>query len=297
MATNRTYPENNLQDTNSLSLLKARSIDFVERFSDDLSDFRELLGVTRQFPVQNGFTIKFYSKPEVTLADGKVPEGELIPLSKVTPKEHSSKELSLEKYRKVTTIEAIQKYGRSNAIQMTDDHFLKEIQNRIRAELFTALKTDPKETTNQKPGSLQGALATAWGALQVAFENNAVSPIAFAHPMDVAQQLADKNVTVDSRFGLNYYTDVTGTKVITSTQIPEGKIFATVPENLVLAYVPSTSEAFSEFDLRADQTGYIGVTHEVEKRTLTTETVAAYGLLLYPERLDGVLSIDLTPAL
>ena len=294
MATNRTYPEPNLQSTDTLTLLEAQSIDFVERFGGGLRDFVDLLGITRQMPVQAGFTIKFYEADEATLASGDVAEGELIPLSKVSFKEHSSKELGLKKYRKSTTFEAIQRYGRQNAISRTDNAFLKEIQSEIRTSLFEVLKTAGTQQVNLNDGTLQGALASAWGALQTIFENDAVQTVAFVNPMDVANEIATKAVTLENRFGLSYYTDVTGVMVFMTTQVERGKVFATAPENLVLAYIPSSSEAFSEFAMTADTMGYIGVTHEQEKRSLTTDTIAAYGILIFPERLDGVVEIDIT---
>ena len=85
MAT-RTFPEQNQQDTLNFQALEAKSIDYTSRFGQNFSKFVEALGITRQIPVQEGFTIKLYGAPEVDLADGNVPEGELIPLSKVNLK-------------------------------------------------------------------------------------------------------------------------------------------------------------------------------------------------------------------
>src|SRR5699024_2905352 len=122
--------------------LDAKSIDYVYRFGENFSKFIEALGITRQLPVQEGFTITMYTAPEVDLVDGDVGEGELIPLSKVTPKPAETKEITLKKYRKVTTVEAIQKYGRDKAINMTDEALIKEVQKGIRDDLFTVIKTN-----------------------------------------------------------------------------------------------------------------------------------------------------------
>ena len=65
--------------------LKAQSIDFVNQFNTGLKTLLEVLGVVRKQPLTVGNQIKIY-KSDVTMADGKVAEGEVIPLSKVTKK-------------------------------------------------------------------------------------------------------------------------------------------------------------------------------------------------------------------
>lgn len=290
------FPEQNLQTQQSLQNFEAREIDFTYRFGENFSKFIEALGITRQFPVQEGFTIKMYNAPEVTLADGNVAEGDLIPLSYVTPQEAETIEINLKKYRKATSGEAIQRYGREQAIDITDAALEKELQNGIRNDLFELIQTAGTQQTNYREGTLQGALASAWGALQTIFEDDAVTTVAFVNPLDVAKEIANKELTLENRFGLNYYTDATGTAVFTSTRIEEGKIFATAPDNLVIAYVdPSTSDLAETFNLVADQFGYIGMTHFLHHETLTQQTLLVSGVLMFPERLDGVVQVDIIP--
>src|SRR5690625_2476569 len=168
------YPEPNTQMQDNFSELDAKSIDYAYRFGENFSKFIEALGITRQIPVQEGFTLTMYKAPVVDLKDGNVGEGELIPLSKVTPQPADTKTISLKKYRKVTTAEAIQKYGRDEAINMTDDALIKEVQKSIRDYLFDTIKTHGTEQANLNAGTLQGALASAWGALEVLFEDDAI---------------------------------------------------------------------------------------------------------------------------
>ena len=287
------YPEPNTQDQANFSDLDAKSIDYAYRFGENFSKFIEALGVTRQIPVQDGFTITMYTAPDVELADGNVGEGELIPLSKVTPKPAATKTITLDKYRKVTTVEAIQKYGRDEAINRTDEALIKEVQKGIRDYLFTTVKTHGTEQPNLKPGTLQGALASAWGALEVLFEDDVISTVAFVNPMDVAQQIADKEITLETQFGLRYYTDVTGTVVILNNTIPQGEIYATAADNLQVAYINASSEAFREFDMFTDQFGYIGVSHGQQLETLSVQTVLLSGVLIFPERLDGMVKVEI----
>ncbi|MFA1820559.1 hypothetical protein ACDX78_10310 [Virgibacillus oceani] len=287
------YPEPKTQMQDNFSELDAKSIDYTYRFGEDLSKFIEMLGVTRQIPVQEGFTITMYTAPEVDLADGDVGEGELIPLSKVTPQPADTKEITLKKYRKVTTAEAIQRYGRDEAINRTDDALVREVQKGIRDYLYETIKTHGTEQANLNAGTLQGALASAWGALEVLFEDDVITTVAFVNPLDVAKEIANKDITLETQFGLRYYTDVTGTVVILNNTIPQGTVYATASDNLQVAYIPAGSEAYQEFNMRTDEFGYVAMAHGQMLETLSVQTVLASGVLIFPERLDGMVKIDI----
>lgn len=289
----KNYPETNLQTVPSLDKFQEKSIDYTYRFTEALTDFQNAIGVSRSMPVQEGMTIKLYGKPEVDLADGNVAEGDLIPLSSVTPQEVSTKEINLKKYRKATSGEAIQRYGLDNAINLTDDALIKEVQKNIRTDLFSLVQSGEAQDNLNAGNGLQGALATAWGALQTIFEDDTVSVVVFAHPMDVAQAIADKELTLETAFGLNYYTSATGTIVFTTTQVAQGTVYATASENLVVAYIPANSELGNSFSLTSDETGYIGMKHFVENESMTHQTLLVSGVLMFPERLDGVVKVSL----
>ena len=289
----KNYPETNLQTVPSLDKFQEKSIDYTYRFTESLTDFQNAIGVSRSMPVQEGMTIKLYGKPEVDLADGNVAEGDLIPLSSVTPQEVSTKEINLKKYRKATSGEAIQRYGLDAAINLTDDALIKEVQKNIRTDLFTLVQSGEAQDNLNAGNGLQGALATAWGALQTIFEDDTVSVVVFAHPMDVAQAIADKELTLETAFGLNYYTSATGTIVFTTTQVEQGTIYSTASENLVVAYIPANSELGNSFALTSDETGYIGMKHFVENESMTHQTLLVSGVLMFPERLDGVVKVSL----
>lgn len=289
----KNYPETNLQTVPSLDKFQEKSIDYTYRFTESLTDFQNAIGVSRSMPVQEGMTIKLYGKPTVDLKDGNVAEGDLIPLSSVTPQEVSTKEINLKKYRKATSGEAIQRYGLDTAINLTDDALIKEVQKNIRTDLFTLVQSGEAQDNLNAGNGLQGALATAWGALQTIFEDDTVSVVVFAHPMDVAQAIADKELTLETAFGLNYYTSATGTIVFTTTQVAQGTVYATASENLVVAYIPANSELGNSFALTSDETGYIGMKHFVENESMTHQTLLVSGVLMFPERLDGVVKVSL----
>lgn len=293
----QSFPENNLQTMANLDNFREKSIDYVYRFEESLKSFQDAIGISRLMPVQSGMKIELLGKPTVDLASGDVAEGDIIPLSKVTPAIVSEKKITLKKYRKATSGEAIQTYGADQAVSYTDDALIKEVQKGIRTDLFDLVQSGEAQTNLNAANGLQGALATSWGALQTIFEDDTIKVVVFAHPMDVAQAIADKQLTLENAFGLNYYTDVTGTVVFTSTQVAQGSVYATAAENLVLAYIPAgTSDLGRQFGLTADNTGFIGMKHFLHNESLTQQTLVVSGVLMFPERLDGVVQVPLAAA-
>ncbi|SJZ37995.1 hypothetical protein SAMN02745973_00374 [Garciella nitratireducens DSM 15102] len=281
--------ELNLQKTGDFA--QVQSIDFVERFNGSITKLIEALGVTRKIPLQNGMTVKTY-KATTTLQSGQVAEGDLIPLSKVITEPDQTYEVTFDKYRKAVSAEAIQRHGFDQAVSDTDARLLKEIQKGIRSKFFNFLANG---TGTGTATDLQGALAQAWGKVQTLFEDDGVNTIAFVNPLDVADYLGKANVTTQTVFGMAFISGFTGVTIITNTNVPVGTVYATAPENIVLAYVELTGgELGRAFSFTLDESGYIGVTHSQEINNLTYETVAINGILLFAERLDGVIKITIS---
>lgn len=295
MATSQTFPENNL--TGKTDLKNAITIDVTNTFKENLNKLIEMLGITRKISLTSGSTIKTYKGYTATLQDGNVTEGEVIPLSKVEQVEATTKTVNLKKYRKATSGEAIALYGTDNAIANTDEALIRQIQKGIRKSLVDGIKTGTANQTALANG-FQGALASAWGKLQTLFEDYGVeNAVVFANPLDIAEYVAKAQVTTQTAFGLTYLVDFTGTVIISTTDITKGEIWATVPENIVFAYInPSQSDVAKAFNLAADETGYIGMTHFTDEKTLTYQTLVLSGIEIYAERLDGVVKVQITSA-
>ena len=295
MATSQTFPETNL--TGKTDLKNAITIDVTNTFKENLNKLIEMLGITRKISLTSGSTIKLYKGYNVTLdsGNGVVPEGEVIPLSKVTQKEAETKTVSLKKYRKATSGEAIALYGTDNAIANTDEALIRKIQKGIRTSLVEGIKKGTGTQTALGTG-FQGALASAWGKLQTLFEDYGVeNAVVFANPLDIAKYVANAQVTTQTAFGLTYLVDFTGTVIISTTDVEQGKIWATVPENIVFAYInPSQSDVAKAFGLASDETGYIGMTHFTDEQTLTYQTLVLSGIEIYAERLDGIVKVEIT---
>lgn len=275
--------ENNL----TVDFAKAQSIDFVEQFGLQVGKLVEMLGVQRQIPLTMGTTLSTYTS-SVTLDNTKVPKGDIIPLSQVKRVEGPKIEVDWDKKRKAVAVEDVQKYGFEQAVQMTDDALVKELQKSVRAKLFSQLGTGTGAVTDV---GFQATLAQAWAGVQTAFEDDAVMTVAFANPKDLANYLGKAQVTIQTAFGLQYIQNFMGVGlVILSSLVPAGKLYATAAQNLVLAYVTTNSGEISKaFDFTTDQTGLIGVAHDINLQRLTAETITLSGLILYAERLDGVI--------
>jgi len=133
MANVVTTPETNVITTNQMK--KVREVDFVTQFShNSLRKLMEVLGVTRKIPMEEGTTMYVYTTTG-TLGTGSVPEGEIIPLSQYERTKTAVGEITLKKWRKGTTAEAIKKSGYNEAVVETDTKMLRDVQKSIRTGL------------------------------------------------------------------------------------------------------------------------------------------------------------------
>ncbi|MCD8207457.1 MAG: hypothetical protein LUD72_05940, partial [Bacteroidales bacterium] len=105
--------------TTSADLEPAISVDFVNRITKNIDELRELITTTDMQPMNTGTLIKMYQMSLVNTPD-QVGEGEEIGLTEVKQELVDTIELTLAKYRKQTTAEAIQKVGQSVAVNKTD---------------------------------------------------------------------------------------------------------------------------------------------------------------------------------
>lgn len=274
-------------------LVKAREIEFVTLFGESIKKLVEALGVTRKIPKQAGYTLKAY-KATGTLQPGTVAEGDLIPLSKYQTEAVSYAEIVLKKWRKATSAEAIIEKGYDQAVQMTTDRMLKDVQKGIRTDFFTFLATGTGTATG---ATFQAALAQAWGQLQVLFEDDSIEAIYFMNPLDVADYLATARITTQNAFGMTYVENFLelGT-VIFDSKVPQGTIYATAKDNIVLYYVPvNGADLGNAFSFTADQTGLIGIHEEADYKHMTAEDTVMSGVVLFAERLDGIVKSTITP--
>lgn len=268
-------------------LARAREVEFTYLFSENVKKLLEALGVTRKIAKQAGTVLKAY-KATGTLASGAVAEGDTIPLSKYTTAPVTLGEITLKKWRKATSAEAITERGYDQAVEMTTDRMLKDVQKSIRTDLFNFMATGSGKATG---ANMQATLAQAWGQLQVLFEDDAVDTVYFVNPLDIADYLAEASITTQTAFGMTYVEDFLGLgTVIMNASVPKGKIYATAKENLVLYYIPVNGADLGEaFDFTSDETGYIGIHEEPDYTNMTASDTVINGMVFFAERIDGIV--------
>lgn len=282
----------------------AREIDFVTRFERNWQHLRDILGIMRPIKKQPGAVLK--SKyAEGTLQSGKVAEGEEIPYSKFVVKEKNYAEMTIEKYAKAVSIEAIKDHGYENAVQMTDDEFLFQLQTDVTGRFYDYLKTGTLTSTET---TFQMALAMAKGRVENKFKQmhrNVTGVVGFVNILDVYEYLGAAEITIQNQFGFQYMKDFMGFNTIfllSDSEIPRGQVIATPVENIVLYYVDPNESDFARAGLVytvSGETNLIGFHTQGNYHTAVSEAFAVMGLTLFAEYIDAiaVITIDETPAL
>lgn len=293
----------NLIMTNDIHVT-AREIDFVTRFERNWQHLRDILGIMRPIKKQPGAVLK--SKyAEGTLQSGKVAEGEEIPYSKFTVKEKTYAEMTIEKYAKAVSIEAIKDHGYENAVQMTDDEFLFQLQTDVTSRFYDYLKTGTLTSTET---TFQMALAMAKGRVENKFKQmhrNVTGVVGFVNILDVYEYLGAAEITIQNQFGFQYMKDFMGFNTIfllSDSEIPRGQVIATPVENIVLYYVDPNESDFARAGLVytvSGETNLIGFHTQGNYHTAVSEAFAVMGLTLFAEYIDAiaVITIDETPTL
>ena len=293
----------NLIMTNDIQVT-AREIDFVTRFERNWQHLRDILGIMRPIKKQPGAVLK--SKyAEGTLQSGNVGEGEEIPYSKFTVKEKTYAEMTIEKYAKAVSIEAIKDHGYENAVQMTDDEFLFQLQNDVTSRFYDYLKTGTLTSTET---TFQMALAMAKGRVENRFKQmhrNVTGVVGFVNILDVYEYLGAAEITIQNQFGFQYMKDFMGFNTIfllSDSEIPRGQVIATPVENIVLYYVDPNESDFARAGLVytvSGETNLIGFHTQGNYHTAVSEAFAVMGITLFAEYIDAiaVITIDDTPTL
>jgi hypothetical protein len=277
----------------------ARELDFVSRFEANWDHLREILGIMRPIKKMPGAQLK--SKyAEGTLQAGTVAEGEDIPYSKFTVKEKVYDEMTIEKYAKAVSIEAIKDHGYDNAVQMTDDEFLFQLQTNVTDRFYDYLNTG---TLNVEGATtFQLALALAKGSVINKFKTmhrTATGVVGFVNVMDVYKYLGAADVTVQNQFGFQYIKDFMGYNTVFllgDNEIAQGRVIATAIENIVMYYVDPADSDFVRAGLvyttGEGETNLIGFHTQGNYNTAVSEAFAIMGITLFAEYIDAIAVAD-----
>ncbi len=293
----------NLTKTTDIKV-NPREVDFVTRFSRNWEHLRDILGIMRPIKKAPGTVLK--SKyATLALQDGNIGEGEEIPYSKAEIKTKDYATITIEKYAKGVSIEAIKDYGYDVAVQMTDDEFLFQLQSNVTNRFYKYLNSGElasEETTWQK------ALAMAMGQVLNKFKlmhRTATRVVGFVNVLDLYDYLGGVQITVQSEFGFNYIKNFMGYDTVfllSEDEIQRGRVIATPVENIVMYYVDPADSDFARAGLEFavdGETPLLGFHTQGNYSTAVSEAFAIMGVTLFAEYIDGiaVIDVDATPTL
>lgn len=278
----------------------AREIDFVSRFERSWEHLRDILGIMRPIRKQPGSVLK--SKYATgTLESGAVGEGEKIPYSKFAVAEKEYEEMTIEKFAKAVSIESIKDHGYDNAVQMTDDEFLFQLQTSVTSKFYDYLNAGTL-TGDGAVATFQMALAMAQGQVINKFKQlhrTATGVVGFVNVLDVYEYLGAADITVQNQFGFQYIKDFMGYNTIfllSDEEIARGKVIATPVENIVMYYIDPADSDFVRAGLSyttgAGETNLIGFHTQGNYSTAVSEAFAIMGLTLFAEYIDAIANIE-----
>ena len=281
---------------NVYTSVTAREMDFVTRFGDNWEALRNILGIMRPIRKTPGTSLVSYTA-DVTLENGAVEPGEVIPYSKATITQAAKADLTIEKYAKAVPIEDVNKYGAEIAVEKSDDAFLTKLQNVVLTKFYTFLKTG---TLTKTATTWQDALAKAQGEVLNKFatmQKDVTAVVGFANILDAYDYLGASDITVQTQFGLTYIKDFLGYStlfLLPATQIERGTVIATPVENIDLYYIDPGDSEFARLGLNyttQGETNLIGFHAQGNYSTAVGESYALMGMALWAEYLDGIAKV------
>lgn len=282
----------------------AREVDFVTRFADNWNALRTIMGIMRPIRKTPGTKLVSYkASVDGTLNGGtSVGEGEEIPFTKLKVEPVAYGDIEIAKHARSVSIEAVNKYGAEVAVQRTDEAFLNAIQSAILADFYTFLKTG---TLTVSETTWQRGLAMAKASVLDKFagmDKDVTEVVGFANLMDAYDYLGDKDITVQTAFGLNYIQDFLGFRTVfllPEKYIERGQIIALPVENIDLYYIDPSDSDFAKLGLQftvEGETNLIGVHVEGDYSRVTGDMFAIYGMKLWAEYLDGIAVVTVGEA-
>ena len=277
--------------------VQAREVDFVTRFNRNWDALREIMGIMRPIKKSAGTKLTSY-KTTVTLQSGSVGEGEEVPYSLAEVEPVAYGDITIEKYKKAVSIEAVAKYGADVAVEKTDEEFLNQLQNMVLGKFYTFLNT----------GSLTGAEATWQMALAMAkgkvldkfasINKTVTEVVGFANILDAYEYIGGANSTVQTAFGISYIKDFMGYKtlfLLPENYIARGDVVATPVDNIDLYYIDPSESDYAKLGLEfrvQGETNLIGFHVIGNYDTVVGESLAIMGLTLWAEYLDGIAVVS-----
>ena len=273
----------------------AREVDFVSRFADNWDALRNIMGIMRPIRKAPGTKLVSYkASVDGGLKGGTVAEGDEIPFTKMKVEPVAYGDIDIDKYAKSVTIESVAKYGADVAVEKTDEAFLVALQNKVLTDFYTFLGTGTLKVTEK---TWQRALAMAKGKVLDKFaglDKDVTEVVGFANIIDAYDYLGDKEITVQTMFGINYVENFMGYRtlfLLPEKYIASKKVIALPVENIDLYYVDPSDSDFAKLGLNytvKGETNLIGVHVDGDYSRATGDMYAIMGMKLWAEYLDGI---------
>lgn len=276
--------------------VSVRELDFVTRFGRNWDALREIMGIMRPIKKTPGTKLVAYTTTG-TLQSGAVGEGEDIPYSKFEVTESAYGDITVEKYAKAVSIEAVNKYGAANAVERTDEEFLNQLQGKVLTSFYTFLNGGQLVDTAE---TFQMALAKAKGLVLNKFasiDRDVTEVVGFCNILDAYDYLGAASVTVQTQFGLTYIKDFMGYStlfLLPAKYIARNKVIALPVENIDLYYIDPGDSDFAKLGLVytvQGDTNLIGFHVNGNYNTAVGESFALMGMTLWAEYIDGIAVI------
>lgn len=278
----------------------AREIDFVSSFARDLQALLDIIGISNMIKKENGTQLK---KKAVsgTLQSGSVSEGDEIPYSQYAVTETNAGTITIQKYKKGVSLEAIAEKGYAAAVQATDDEFKADLQDVILGDFYGQLANG---TLTATVGTFQAAVAKAIGTVKNKFKSmhkNTTGVAVFVNILDAYDYLGAAQITVQTAFGLDYIENFMGADVVflcPSDLVASNKVYATPFNNLNCYYVDPGDSEFAQAGLEYTtdaETGFIGFHTQGNYDRAISDNYALMGVSLFAEYVDGIAKVTVNP--
>lgn len=282
--------------TNDISLT-VKELDFVSRFTQNWQAIQEIMGIMNPVRKEPG-TKLVASRATVVLQDGDVPEGDEVPLSQATIEPVVYEDITLEKYRKRVTAEAVAKFGAKIAVQKTDDEFLNELTGMILDRFYTFAKTG---TLTSSEETFQMAVSMAVTNVKDKFKKmrkNYSNIVAFVNTIDLGRYLGSAPITTQTENGVEYLKNFLGAStVIVTSEIEQGTVIAIPADNIVPYYIDPADGDFAELGLNYttgnEPTNLIGIHKEGVYGRVSGDTHALMGVKLFAEYIDAIAVVTI----
>ena len=275
-------------------IAKSQDIEMLTNFNGELNRLTEILGLFDPEIVAAG-TAMFQYTVTGSLNTSPVTEGDEVPLSKYTVTPTQLDPITIKPYRKLTTAQAILKGGYENAIAKTDKKMIGQVRSGILTDFFTFLGNGTGTATGV---GLQATLAQVTAKIQDETEKNddfSGSIVYFVNPYDIADYLANAQVTTQTVFGMTYIQSFLGVEnIMVTNKVTAKTVYATPVENIHIYGIDFSTLGDAGLAYTTQDGSLIGVHHEGAYNRTSSETYVLSGALFLPEYKNYIVKGTIT---